>query len=155
SIPVPTASSDLKYYYSQGMALHYLLTGDERFREAAEAVSARVASMWDPSYDGSDKFWTERHAGFALLAHEWAALVTDDKLAAISARADLAVTEYLEAQAANRFGQTDPNARCFAHTASAHGEDYGTAGCSPWMSAILAYGLDAHARRVGGTRATD
>lgn len=153
SIPVPTASGDLKYHYSQGMALHYLLTGDDRYREAAEAISAKVVTMWDPNYDGTDEFWTERHAGFALLAHEWAAVVSDDKQAQIAARADAAVTAFLAAQMAPRFGQTDTEARCFAHTATAHGEGWGGSGCSPWMSAILADGLDAHARRVGGERA--
>jgi hypothetical protein len=153
-IAVPNASTDLKYYYSQGMALHYLLTGDERFREAAEAVSARVVTMWNPNYDGGDRFWTERHAGFALLAHEWAALVTDDKADVIEARAEAAVTAFLNVQNTYPASYTDPNARCFAHRASAHGESYGNIGCSPWMSAILADALDAHARRVGGTRAT-
>jgi hypothetical protein len=154
-IAVPGASSDLKYHYSQGMALHYLLTGDDRYREAAEAISAKVATMWDPEYDGADGFWTERHAGFALLAHEWAALVTDDKATAIEARATTAVDAFIAAQMAPRFGQTSTTARCFAHTATAHGEDYGTDGCSPWMSAIVADALDAHARRVGGTRAIE
>jgi hypothetical protein len=153
NIAVPGAQTDLKYYYAQGMALHYLLTGDDRFREAAEAVSAKVATMWDPNYDGTDEFWTERHAGFALLAHEWAAIVSDDKAPAIAARADAAVTAFLAAQMAPRYGQTDNEARCFAHTATAHGEDWGGNGCSPWMSAILADALDAHARRVGGDRA--
>jgi len=153
AIAVPNASTDLKYFYSQGMALHYLLTGDDRYREAAEAVSAKIATMWDPSYDGSDEFWTERHAGFALLAHEWALAVTDDQATTLAARADAVATAALAAQAANRFGQTDPDARCFAHTATAHGEDWGGNGCSPWMSAILADALDAHARRAGGTRA--
>ena len=155
AIAVPTANTDLKYHYSQGMALHYLLTGDDRFREAAEAISARVVGMWNPAYDGSDRFWTERHAGFALLAHEWAARVTDDKKAVIEGRADTAVTAFLAAQMANRFGVTSTDARCFAHTATAHGEGYGTNGCSPWMSAILADALDAHARRVGGSRAQE
>jgi hypothetical protein len=156
NIAVPTAQADLKYHYSQGMALHYLLTGDDRFREAAEAVSARVAGMFNPAYNGADQFWTERHAGFALLAHEWAARVTDDQSAAITARANTAVTAYLATQVAQRYGQsTDTSARCFAHTANAHGESYGTNGCSPWMSAILADGLDAHARRVGGARAAE
>ncbi len=155
AIAVPSASTDLKYFYSQGMALHYLLTGDDRFREAAEAVSAKIDTMWDPAYDGTDEFWTERHAGFALLAHEWALAVTDDQTAAITARADEVATGALAAQAANRFGQSDPDVRCFAHTATAHGEDWGGNGCSPWMSAILADGLDAHARRTGGTRATE
>jgi hypothetical protein len=155
AIPIPTASSDLKYYYSQGMALHYLLTGDDRFREAAEAVSAKVVTMWGPSYDGTAKFWTERHAGFALLAHEWALMVTDDKAEAISARSEAAVSAFLAMQMASYFGQSGTDARCFAHTAEAHGEDFGGAGCSPWMSAILADALDGYQRRVGGSRAAE
>jgi hypothetical protein len=155
AIAVPNASTDLKYFYSQGMALHFLLTGDDRYREAAEAVSAKIDTMWDPAYDGTDEFWTERHAGFSLLAHEWALAVTDDQATAITARADEVASAALATQAANRFGQSDPDARCFAHTAAAHGEDWSGNGCSPWMSAILADGLDAHARRVGGARASD
>ena len=153
AIAPPSANTDLKYYYSQGMALHYLLTDDDRYREAAEAVSAKVVSMWNPQYSGA--FWTERHAGFALLAHEWATIVSDDKATAIAARADSAVTAFLAQQTSFPSSYTDANARCFAHTADAHGESYGTTGCSPWMSAIVADGLDAHARRVGGIRATD
>jgi hypothetical protein len=154
-LAVPDADTDLKYYYSQGMALHYLLTGDDRYREAAEAVSAKVVTMWDPNYDGTDEFWTERHAGFALLAHEWALRVTDDQADTIGARSETAVTAYLDAQMAPRFGQTSTTARCFAHTATAHGEDFGGAGCSPWMSAIVADALDAYQRRTGGSRAAD
>jgi hypothetical protein len=153
AIAVPDASTDLKYYYAQNMALHYLLTGDDRYREAAEAVSAKIATMWNPQYDGSDRFWTERHAGFSLLAHEWALTVTDDQAATISARAETAVTAFLNTQASFPSGYSDPNARCFAHSATAHGEGYGYNGCSPWMSAIVADGLDQYARRVGGTRA--
>ncbi len=153
-IAPPDANTDLKYFFSQGMALHYLLTGDDRYREAAEAVSAKVVGMWNPQYNGGSGFWTERHAGFALLAHEWATIVSDDKAAAIAARAETAVTAYLDGQMTYPTNYTDPDARCFGHSAGAHGESYGTMGCSPWMSAILADALDAHARRVGGTRAT-
>ncbi len=152
AIGVPGASGDLKYHYSQGLALHYLLTGDDRYREAAEAISARVASLWNPHYDGDDGFWTERHAGFALLAHEWALRVTDDRAGQIAGRADEAVDAFLDAQ---RAAPGAPDARCFAHSAAAHGEPYGTVGCSPWMSAILADALDAYATRAGGTRAAE
>jgi hypothetical protein len=154
AIAPPSANDDLKYYYSQGMALHYLLTGDDRYREAAEAVSARVVTMWNPQYNGADRFWTERHAGFALLAHEWAAIVSDDKAATIAARSDTAVAAYLSGMMQYPAGYSDQDARCFAHSATAHGESFGYNGCSPWMSAILADGLDAYARRVGGTKAT-
>jgi hypothetical protein len=153
NIAVPDAQTDLKYYYAQNMALHYLLTGDDRYREAAEAVSAKVATMWNPQYDGGDRFWTERHAGFALLAHEWALMVTDDQASTIAARAEADVTAYLATQTSFPSNYTDPNARCFAHSATAHGESYGYNGCSPWMSAIVADALDQYARRIGGTRA--
>lgn len=155
AIAPPTANDDLKYYYAQNMAMHYLLTGDDRFREAAEAASAKVATMWNPMYNGADRFWTERNAGFTLLAHEWALMVTDDQAATINARVEAAVTAFLATQMQYPTGYADQNARCFGHSATAHGEDFGYNGCSPWMSAILADGLDQYARRVGGTRAAD
>jgi hypothetical protein len=155
TIPVPGAASDLKYHYAQGMAIHYLLTGDDRYRESAEAVAARIRTLWtDPGYAGGADFWTERHAGFALLAYEWAAIVSDDRAATFAGHATQAVDAYLRDQGRFPAGYTDVNARCFAHSGAAHGESYPTMGCSPWMSAILADGLDAHQRRVGGARAT-
>ncbi len=153
AIAVPTASTDLKYHYAQGVALHYLLTGDDRYREAAEAISARIANMWNPTYSGA--FWTERHAGFALLAHEWAARVTDDQATVINTRANTAATAFMTMQNAAVSGYSDTAARCFAHTGAAHGEPYSYTGCSPWMSALLAEALDAHGTRVGGTRAAE
>ena len=155
AIAPPTANDDLKYFYAQSMAMHYLLTGDDRFREAAEAVSARVNTMWNPLYNGADRFWTERNAGFTLLAHEWARLVTDDQASVIEARSEAAVTAFLTTQRTYPAGYTDPDARCFGHSATAHGESYGYNGCSPWMSAILADALDQYARRVGGARAQE
>jgi hypothetical protein len=154
-IGVPGASGDLKYHYTQGLAIHYLLTGDVRFREAAENVAIRAHDLWgSPGYAGGDDFWTERHAGFGLLAYEWAAAVSDDRVATFAGWSDTAVTAYLAMQAVSA-NAWESDARCFAHAAEAHDEDYGYVGCSPWMSAILADGLDAYARRVGGTRAAD
>ncbi len=152
-ISVPGAASDLKYHYAQGMAIHYLLTGDDRFREGAENVAVRAHALWsDPGYAGGADFWTERHAGFALLAYEWAAAVSDDRAATFAAWSDQAVAAYLPLQdVATSAWEVD--ARCFAHSAEAHGEAFGYVGCSPWMSAILADGLEAHARRVGGAGA--
>ncbi|MFK7987631.1 MAG: hypothetical protein AB8I08_16545 [Sandaracinaceae bacterium] len=153
-IGVPGAATDLKYHYTQGLALHYLLTGDDRFREAAEDVGERVAALWpSPGYAGGADFWTERHAGFGLLAYVWASIVSDDAAAAFATRADDAVTAYLEVQATYPAGYDDTSARCFAHSADAHGESYGYFGCSPWMSAILADGLEAYASLRGGDNA--
>lgn len=153
-IGVPTAEGDLKYHYSQGLALQYLLTGDERFRERAEDIADRAASLWtSPGYAGGTDFWTERHAGFGLLAQVWAATVSDDRAEELLTRADAAVAAYVDVQDTYPAGYDDTEARCFAHDAAAHDESYGYFGCSPWMSAILADGLDAYARLRGGTAA--
>lgn len=147
-IGIPTAESDVKYHYTQGMAIHYLLTGDDRFRQAVEDVADRMSELWpSPGYAGGADFWTERHAGFALLAYVWAATVSDDRAADFLALADEAVDAYLDVQS------TYGDGGCFAHEADAHGEGYGTMGCSPWMSAILADGLEAYATLRGGDRA--
>lgn len=152
-IGIATAESDVKYHYTQNLALHYLMTGDDRFREAAENVAIRTHDLWnDPGYDGGADFWTERNAGFALLAYEWAAAVSDDQAATFDGWAREAVGAYLALQdVADHAWESD--ARCFAHHADAHDEPYGYVGCSPWMSAILADGLDAHARRTGDAAA--
>jgi len=154
-IGVPGSSDDLKYHYNQNLAIHYLLTGDDRFRESAEGVASRVAALWpSPGYAGGSDFWTERHAGFGLLAYVWADMITDDHGTEYQDLADAAVTAYLSMQGQYPTNWPDANARCFAHTAAAHGEDYGTWGCSPWMSAILADALDGYATERGGTQAT-
>ena len=152
-IGIPTADSDVKYHYTQNLALHYLMTGDDRFREAAEDVATRVHDLWnDPGYDGGSDFWTERNAGFALLAYEWALAVSDDQTVPLGTWADEAVGAYLALQD-DAGAAWESDARCFAHHADAHAEPYGYVGCSPWMSAILADGLDAHARRTGSAAA--
>jgi hypothetical protein len=139
-IGVPGSASDVKYHYAQNLAIHYLLTGDDRFREAAEGIALRIDALWDPHYRGGGQFWTERHAGFALLAYVWARIVTDDRAAALDALAHDAVEAYLAVQDEYPRSWSDPDARCFAHETS----------CSPWMSAILADGLDAYAAEYGG-----
>jgi hypothetical protein len=154
STRIPIAQDDSKYHYTQNMAIHFLLSGDDRFREAAEAVGRRTAALWtSPGYAGGDDFWTERSAGFALLAYVWAMIVSDDAAAEFRGLADTAVTAYLEDQEMYPVGYTDQQARCFAHTAEAHSEGFGYWGCSPWMSAILADGLDAYATERGGAQA--
>lgn len=153
-IGVPGKTGDAKYYYTQNMALHYLLTGDDRFRESAEDVAEAYHSLWsDPGYAGGADFWTERHAGFALLAYVWAMNVSDDQAEQFRGLADEAVTAYLAVQDTYPQGYADPDARCFAHSDEAAGEGFGFWGCSPWLSAILADGLDQYATESPGAQA--
>jgi hypothetical protein len=148
------AADDVKYNYSQNLALHYLLTGDDRFRESAEDIALAMAELWsDPGYAGGDDFWTERHAGFGLLAYDWAMIVSDDRAPQFRALADEAVDAYLAMQASYPAGYADENARCFAHTADAHGEGGAYFGCSPWMSAILGDALAQYAIESDAARA--
>lgn len=123
-IGIPNAADDLKYHYVQNLALHYLLTGDDRFREAAENVATRAADLWSsPGYNGGADFWTERHAGFGLLAYVWASIVSDDQATTFRDLADQAVDAYVDLQETYPVGYSDTEARCFAHDAEAHGED--------------------------------
>jgi hypothetical protein len=148
-IGIPSVADDIKYHYTQALAIHYLLTGDDRFREAAENVAIRAHDLWSsPEYENPMEFWTERHAGFGLLAYEWAAAVSDDRAATFTGWAATAVAAYLDMQKKLPAGYTSTTERCFAHTGSSHGEEWTYWGCSPWMSAILADGLDAHADRL-------
>ena len=155
TIGVPGKASDLKYYYTQNMALHYLVTGDDRFRESAERVAERMSEMWTPVYspslvlDGTER-WTERHAGFYLLGQIWAEAISDDLQATFATRADEAVQAYAFMQASFPTDYDDPSARCFAHNAADHAEPFGYVGCSPWMSAILADALDGYTRQREG-----
>jgi hypothetical protein len=150
-IGVPGKAGDAKYYYSQNLALHYLLTGDDRFRESAEDVAEAYAALWPiPSTTGGDGFWTERHAGFALLAYVWAMNVSDDQAQLFRGLADEAVTAYIDVQETYPIGYDDAEARCFAHSDVAADEDFGFFGCSPWLSAILADGLDQYATETPG-----
>jgi hypothetical protein len=148
-------ADDVKYTYSQNLALHYLLTGDDRFRESAEDMGLALSVLWsDPGYAGGADFWTERHAGFGLLGFVWSMIVSDDRSAQFRTLADSAVDAYLRIQATYPAGYSDPDARCFAHTADAHGESGAYFGCSPWMSAILGDGLEQYARESDSTRAS-
>lgn len=147
------SASDPKYQYAQNLALHYLLTGDDRFRDSAEDMALGMTELWpSPGYAGGDDSWTERNAGFSLLAYTWAAMVSDDQAEVLWAAADEAVQAYLDLQATYPEGYDDADARCFAHHGDAHDPEEGNPyfGCSPWMSSILADALDVYARERDG-----
>ncbi len=78
---------DLKYVYPRAMHIHYLLTGDERIREAGKIMAGYCIKNQNPVYrpssltpspKGADpergrRFWTLRHQGYGLLGilHGW------------------------------------------------------------------------------------
>jgi hypothetical protein len=79
--------------------------------------------------------------------------VSDDRAAHFRALADEAVDAYLQMQLTYPAAYTDDDARCFAHTANAHGEGGAYFGCSPWMSAILGDALEQYAIESDAARA--
>ena len=91
---------DLKYVYPRAMHIHYLLTGDDRMREAGKIMARYCLEHQDPVYKPSDitpsaigedpehgrKFWTLRHQGYGLLGilHGWE--LTGDMIYWVKAR---------------------------------------------------------------------
>ena len=78
---------DLKYVYPRAMHIHYLLTGDERMREAGKIMAQYCVKNQNPVYrpeaitpsplgvdpERGRSFWTLRHQGYGLLGilHGW------------------------------------------------------------------------------------
>ena len=79
--------ADIKYVYPRAMHLHYLLTGDERAREAGLIMARYCLKHTDPVYrparmspsdpnkdpEKGREFWTLRNQGYGLLGvlHGW------------------------------------------------------------------------------------
>ena len=62
-----SAPDHAKYHYTQNMAIHYLLSGDDRFGEAAEAAGRRTAVVWpSPGYAGGEDVSFGRRTAFYL-----------------------------------------------------------------------------------------
>ncbi|MGQ9662884.1 MAG: hypothetical protein ACUVWX_11205 [Kiritimatiellia bacterium] len=133
---------DLKYSSNEGLAILYMLTGDDRFLDGVRRV-ARAWSRYSTSRDGSSEvrynattpFWTERHHAFGMLAalHGYE----------IEGRADLLERTHAFFEAALemqvRPADGKPPDGAWAHSAASHGDGNGWT-TSPWMSAFL---LDA------------
>ena len=49
---IPKGSADLKYVYPRAQHIHYLLTGDERARDAGKIMAKLILDRWDPVYHG-------------------------------------------------------------------------------------------------------
>ena len=127
-------SEDLKYSYGQSPLLDLMLTGDRSHLELIERV-ADAAAEWDPEYEMSRNFWTERHQAYALLGALSAWEATGSPVHAARAR--------LVAEASFKMASSPKNGwksdGCMMHSFRSH-EGFGSddAICSPWMSALFA-----------------
>jgi hypothetical protein len=122
---------DLKYVYSEGTAIMYMLTGDENYKETLK----RVAKGWEThrriEYKGAD-FWTERHHGFGMMAWVHLYELTGDPKCLDTAKRFFSAA--LDMQVHPGDGKAPDGA--WLHTADSHGDGDGWT-TSPWMSAFL------------------
>lgn len=122
---------DHKYVYSEGSAIMYLLTGDERYKEGVLRALKSWALWKRIEYKGQG-FWTERHAGTGLAAYLHAYELTGDPEHLAMAR------RFFEAVYALQVSPLDgkePDG-AWLHTGESHSDGNGWT-TSPWMSALL------------------
>lgn len=144
---------DLKYVYPRAMHLHYLLTGDDRMRDAGVAMANLHLRTLDPIYDptvytpsGADTdpkhrraFWSPRHQAYGLLGvlHGW-------ELTGEAAYLDK-VRACIDAYHAHQSHPPDgfPADGSWRQDWSQYDASEATyrAATSPWMTAILLDGL--------------
>lgn len=122
---------DFKYVYAEGSALLYLLSGDDRFRDAALHGLKSWHQWGHVQYKGRG-FWTERHAAFGMAAHLHAFELTGEFHLLQQAKA------YFDGVYAMQTRPLDgrPPDGAWRHTAESHGDGEGWT-TSPWMSALL------------------
>lgn len=138
---------DHKYIYTEGSAIMYMLTGDERYKEAI----SRMLKAWEQhtaiEYKGKG-FWTERHHGFGLLALVHAFELTGDGAYLDKAK------RYFEAAFSLQIKPVDGKAPdgAWVHSAESHGDGNGWT-TSPWMSCFLIDGIWKYWMLSGDPRA--
>ncbi len=124
-------AKDLKYVYSEGTAIMYMLTGDENYEETLKRVAKGWATHSRIEFRG-EGFWTERHHGFGMMAWDHLYELTGDPKCLDNAKRFFDAA--LDMQIHPGDGKAPDGA--WLHTAAAHGDGNGWT-TSPWMSAFL------------------
>jgi hypothetical protein len=119
---------DLKYSYSEGLLSNYLLTGDTTHLKKIGYIS--WAMEFHINLMGTGE--TERHRGYALLAHAVDAELTG------STHQRAMVTNAINTMRARQTSSLNGNAPNGCFNYPPEGEDNTF---SPWMSSLLAYGF--------------
>lgn len=124
-------SNDVKYVYTEGAAVAYLLTGDDRYRRAIDLGLKAWETHKAIEYTARG-FFTERHHAFGMLAYLHAFEVTGEPKYLEKAK------RYFDAAYAMQvkpLDGKDPDG-AWVHKAEHHGDGNGWT-TSPWMSAFL------------------
>ncbi len=138
---------DVKYTFSEGPALLYLLTGDERHLAAVMRALKAWETWTQIDYAGTG-FWTERHHGFGMLAYLHAYEITGELRYLEKA------TRYFEAAYSLQVEppHDGPATGAWLHTGESHSEGEGWV-ASPWMSAFLTDAVWKYWMLTGDARA--
>jgi hypothetical protein len=129
---------DTKYAYAENLAYRYWLTGDETALQRVEAV-VEAHDGFNHSWSPSTGFWTERHAGFKLLADQVAYELEGgayaDKVTAVVSRLAWH-QDGADGQIPRPSGYVDGG---LYHYGSQHDGDWadGELGASSWMSSLV------------------
>jgi hypothetical protein len=129
---------DTKYAYAENLAYRYWLTGDETALQRVAAV-ASAQDGFNHSWSPSTGFWTERHAGFKLLAHQVAYELEGgayaEKVASVVSRLAWH-QDGADGQIPRPSGYVDGG---LYHYGSQHDGDWadGELGASSWMSTLV------------------
>jgi len=142
------AQGDVKYTFTEGFALAYLLTGDERFRTGIDRALKAWGTHQRIEYKG-EGFWTERHHGFGMLAYLHAYEVTGEKAYLEKAKRFFEAAWSLQTHPLHG-GEPDGS---WAHTGDSASEGGAEWVTSPWMSAFLTDAIWKYWMLTGDSRA--
>jgi hypothetical protein len=140
---------DVKYVFTEGFAVLYMLTGDERFLDGID----RALKAWEThtriEYRG-EGFWTERHHGFGMMAYLHAYEISGDRTLLDKARRYFEAAHSMQIEPRHG-GRPDGS---WARPRSSGGERGPEAWISsPWMSAFLADAIWKYWMLTGDPRA--
>lgn len=141
--------NDVKYSMPKGLLYRYLLSADDKAREALTKVYLNSLT-WEPEYNLARGFWTERNQAAALNA----AISYWELTGEVSALER--INQIIDATVAMTFNPvSDWNlVGCPQHTYKSHeGQGGNSATCSPWMMSLLSDALWRYYRLTGDTRA--
>lgn len=135
---------DTKYAYAENIAYTYWLTGDATQLPKVDAVVTAHDSFNDVWSTDPDRFWTERHVAFKLLANSIAYELSGSPT--LRSKVDAMVAELTRHQNGANGAIPQPAGFVdggFYHYGSQHDSDWDDAsfGASSWMSVLLSDAL--------------
>lgn len=154
---------DIKYAYAEGLAVHYLLTGDERCVGTIEDLCAFFDSDFGNfiriDYAKKPHVWTERFAAFTLLSKLHAYQITGNPTYLADAKQQVDNVRDMQLNPPDQMNDKSPALRqhpdgSWRHSSEHHADGEGF-GSSIWMSTYLIDGLFQYWLLIGDDRCPD